>query len=95
MSDSLNAYPAHRDRFWDLLKTYKVTAYVCGHTHNYNTYFHDGVWQVDVGHARGTGDPGAKSTFVMFYVMADTSVWMYTYRLSSDYYLLNDKIQIK
>jgi hypothetical protein len=66
--DSLNEHPANRDRFWSLLWDRGVTAYICGHTHNYSAVQIDGVWQIDVGHARGLGDPGAASAFVMFYV---------------------------
>jgi hypothetical protein len=56
-----------------------VTAYICGHTHNFIVHLHGGVWQIDVGHARGFGDTGARSTFVMFYVMDGGSVWYYPY----------------
>jgi hypothetical protein len=82
--DSLNLYAANRDRFWNALSLYGVTAYICGHTHNYSTFKKDGVWQIDAGHARGAGDTGARSTFVMFYVMTTGSVWHYTYRFDLD-----------
>ncbi|MDY0040622.1 MAG: metallophosphoesterase [Desulforhabdus sp.] len=65
MSDSLNAYPANRDRFWSLLKRNAVVAYFCGHTHNYSAVQIDGVWQLDSGHARGRADTGAPSTFLV------------------------------
>jgi hypothetical protein len=69
----------------DSLNLYNgVTAYICGHTHNYSTFEKDGVWQIDVGHARGVGDTGARSTFVMFYVMTTGSIWYYTYRFDLD-----------
>jgi len=68
MDDSLNAHPANRDRFWNLLKSAGVVAYFCGHTHNYSTVQIDGVWQVDSGHARGQGDTGAPSTFLILHV---------------------------
>jgi hypothetical protein len=79
MADSLNQYPANRDRFWDLLVAEGVTAYICGHTHNYSAVRidengvigGDGVWQIDAGHARGRGDPGARSTFVRVTVDTD------------------------
>jgi hypothetical protein len=77
--DSLNAHPANRDRFWGLLKTKGVAAYICGHTHNYSAVLIDSVWQVDVGHARGLGDTGARSTFVSFHVNGE-SVTFDTYR---------------
>lgn len=63
---------------------YAVTANICGHTHNYSVYQESGVWQIDVGHARGFGDTSARSTFVMFYVMDDGSVWFYPYRLNPE-----------
>jgi hypothetical protein len=79
--DSLNAHPANRDRFWNLLAEFKVTAYICGHTHNYSAVNIGGVWQIDVGHARGTGDPGAPSTFVRIDLDGVGGVSFTTYRL--------------
>jgi predicted phosphodiesterase len=70
--DSLDAYPEHRDRFWNLLKSEGGLAYITGHTHNYSTVKVNGVWQIDVGHARGNGDTGAPSTFVLIHVDGDT-----------------------
>ena len=69
--DSLDKYPSHRDRFWNLLKNSGVVAYFCGHTHNYSAVDIDGVWQIDVGHARGKGDTGAASTFMVVTVAGD------------------------
>jgi len=66
--DSLDQYPAHRDRFWELLRDHGVVAYICGHTHNYSLVQIDDVWQLDAGHARGKGDTGARSTFVVIHV---------------------------
>ena len=63
--DSLNEHPTRRDRFWQLLRDRDVAAYICGHTHNYSAVRFDGVWQIDVGHARGLGDTGARSTVVV------------------------------
>lgn len=82
--DSLNAYLSNRDRFWNALVNYGVTAYFCGHTHNYSAVEIDGVWQIDAGHARGTADTGARSTFIMLYVMGNGNVWFYAYRLDFD-----------
>jgi hypothetical protein len=64
VGDSLDQHPVNRDRFWNLLRERRVTAYLCGHTHGYSAVKIDGVWQVDAGHARGAGDTGAPSTFV-------------------------------
>jgi hypothetical protein len=72
LGDSLDQYPAHRDRFWSLLRNEGVLAYFCGHTHNYSAVNVDGVWQVDAGHARGAGDTGAPSTFVVVRVDGGT-----------------------
>ncbi|MHC4508222.1 MAG: metallophosphoesterase family protein, partial [Planctomycetota bacterium] len=66
VGDSLDQYPAHRDRFWKLLNDEKVIAYFCGHTHNYYAKQVEGpdwepfTWQVDAGNA-GNGTP---NTFV-------------------------------
>ena len=57
--DSLDKYPEHNHRFWSLLREHDVIAYFCGHTHNTSVAKINGVWQIDAGHARGKGDPGA------------------------------------
>ncbi len=84
LNDSLDKYPDHRDRFWNTLVTYGVKAYICGHTHNFSSVNINGVRQIDAGHARGTGDQGARSTFIMFYVMEEGVIRYYTYRLNLD-----------
>jgi hypothetical protein len=109
IDDSLNyfEFESNRDRFWQTLASNGVTAYICGHTHNYSAVKIDAagvvdgagesVWQIDVGHARGYGDTGARSTFIMFYVMDDGSVWLTTYRLNlaSHNYKLTETSQIR
>jgi hypothetical protein len=77
--DSLNKHPTNRDRFWNLLRDEGVVAYICGHTHNYSAVVIDGVWQLDAGHARGMGDTGARSTFILVHVDGDI-VTLETYR---------------
>lgn len=90
--DSLNKYRANRDRFWNLLRTHGVTAYVCGHTHCFSTVniidsgnqsSEDigGVWQVDAGHARGIEYEGVPSTAVVFTVHADGGVDLQVLRM--------------
>ncbi len=80
LGDSLDAFPAHRDAFWALLTAHGVKAYICGHTHNYSTIKIGGVWQMDVGHARGKADTGAPSTFVKITVWKKGAVSYQTYR---------------
>jgi len=72
LGDSLDQYPGNRDRFWQLLREHEVVAYICGHTHNFSAVNIDGVWQLDAGHARGLGDTGAMSTFVLTDIVDDT-----------------------
>jgi len=79
VGESLDQYPDDRDRFWDLLHTRGVAAYLCGHTHNYSAVEVNGVWQLDAGHARGLGDTGARSTFLVIRV-ASGMVTYETYR---------------
>lgn len=70
--DSVSSDPARAERFVALLKKYKVRAYLCGHTHNTSVVkLKSGIWQVDSGHARGAGDPGALSSFVKFRVAGE------------------------
>jgi len=83
VGDSLDQHQANRDRFWNLLREERVTAYLCGHTHGYSAVKIDGVWQVDAGHARGAGDTGAPSTFMLIDVDGD-GVSFETYRDTHD-----------
>ncbi|UCG17058.1 MAG: metallophosphoesterase [Phycisphaerales bacterium] len=68
LQKSLDKHPDRRHRFWSLLRKHGVTAFICGHDHNASVANIHGVWQIDAGHARGKGDPGALSTFVKIYV---------------------------
>jgi hypothetical protein len=90
--DSLDAFPANRDAFWDTLVAYGVIAHFCGHTHNYNIVRMDGVWQIDAGHARGMADTGAPSTFIRISVWKVGGVTYETYRqnLSTQAYRIAD-----
>jgi len=94
--DSLNIHQANRDRFWNTLASAGVTAYICGHTHNYSRIKINGVWQIDAGHSRGMGDIGAKSTFLIFYIMENGSVFMDTHRMAyyNGRYYLYERIQL-
>jgi hypothetical protein len=51
--DSLDEHPENAYLFHELLKSYGVTAYICGHSHNASYSKINGVWQLDAGHARG------------------------------------------
>ncbi len=86
--DALATSPELRDRFWKALAEGGCQLYLCGHTHNYSTIKIEGVWQLDVGHARGTADTGAPSTFVKITVWKKGAVSYQTYRqnLSSGTY---------
>lgn len=79
--DCLNQYPKNRDRFVKLLQEYKVIGYIVGHTHNYSVAKINKLWHMDVGHARGTGDKGARSTFVKIDVSKNQLSYQ-TYRLN-------------
>ncbi len=71
LGEALDAYPANRDRFWALLASRGVTAYICGHTHLYSAAQIDGVWQIEAGHARGEADQIAPSTFLIFEIQGE------------------------
>jgi len=76
---NLDAHPRNSHRFQQLLREHEVTAYFCGHTHNFSYSTINGLWQLDVGHARGIGDRGAPSTFLKLFVGKQTS-WVEVYR---------------
>jgi len=44
-------YLNQRDEFWNILKQYKVTAYICGHEHIYGRQEVEGVYQIVSGSA--------------------------------------------
>lgn len=81
IDDCLNKYPANRDKFVKLLETYNVNSYIFGHTHNYSIVKINKLWHMDVGHARGTGDKGARSTFIKMNIHKKTISYE-TYRLN-------------
>ena len=88
LGDSLDKYPANRDRFWSLLHDKGVTAYICGHTHGYSLVKIEGVWQLDTGHSQGSGETDPPSTFVVIHV-DDGAVIFKTYRVNgSSAYIL-------
>ncbi len=66
--DSLNKYEARRDAFWNLLESYGVHAYFCGHTHFYSRHREPGgtAWQIDAATAGYAAFPdfGGFQTFV-------------------------------
>ncbi len=62
IGDSLDEYPEHRDRFWSLLQTEGVAAFVHGHIHYSRIEEYVGVYQVDDG-ASGLEAPGALTYF--------------------------------
>jgi hypothetical protein len=103
VGDSLDQYPERRDRFWGLLREKGVVVYICGHTHNYSTVRMEGVWQLDVGHARGIADPRAQSTFAVIEVgerfvgyevyRDDASGGSYT-RMHEGYFLIVEEVYL-
>jgi predicted phosphodiesterase len=66
--EDLAIHPERCERMVRLLRQYRVRAYLCGHTHNTSVTRVRGVWQVDAGHARGGGDTGAASSFLVIQV---------------------------
>lgn len=51
---SLDRYPRNRDRFWNLLQTEGVVAYMTGHTHYNKADEHNGVFEVGLGISAST-----------------------------------------
>jgi predicted phosphodiesterase len=63
------------------LQENNVIAYIVGHTHDYSIVKINKLWHIDVGHARGIADKGARSTFVKINIDKD-GVNYETYRLN-------------
>ncbi len=62
--DNLDEHPENNHRFQQLLREHKVTAFICGHTHDFSFTKINGLWQLDTAHCRGLGDKGVRSTFL-------------------------------
>ena len=94
-ADCLNAHPENSHRFQQLLRKHKVTAYICGHTHNFSYSNINGLWQLDTGHCRGIGEKGAQSTFLKFLV-GQRACWVEVYRddANGGPYLLTQTIEL-
>ena len=82
-NDSMNADPALRNEFVELLKRHQVTGFICGHTHNASVAKVDGIWQLDAGHARGIGDKGSPSTFLKVRIQGEQA-WVDVYRADAN-----------
>jgi len=95
--ESLDQYPAERDRFWALLQEYHVTAYINGHTHGYSAKQFGDVWQLDAGQAMGTRAAPSPGTFLIISVQGG-NVNLRTYRGEASPgfgYLLREEVDIK
>lgn len=73
--ECLDGHPEEVRAFIDLLLGHRVTAYLCGHTHDYSAAVVDGVVQIDVGHARGSADTGAPSSFLKVELYSNVAVF--------------------
>jgi len=72
--NSLDKYPTNRDRFWNLLKTERVTAYITSHTHLYKLEEYDGVFEVDCGVSGGHVGQGSWDDFAtLVYTHCDSN----------------------
>ena len=93
--DNLDEDPQNAHRFAKLLRQHSVTAYICGHTHNFSYAKINGLWQIDAGHARGIGDKGSPSTFLKVYVGVN-NCWVKAYRSdhSKNTYLLTHTVTL-
>ena len=95
IGDNLDAHPENNHRFQELLRRHKITAYICGHTHNFSFSKINGLWQIDAGHCRGIGDKGAPSTFLKVWVgRVKCRVDAYRYDVNDNVYSLNRTIEL-
>ena len=80
-------------RFVDILRWHKISAYFCGHTHDFSYAKINGIRQIDAGHMRGVGDEGALSTFLKVSV-SNSHLVVEVFRLSGENYELTNKIKL-
>lgn len=76
--ECLDAHPDEVRAFVELMRSYAVTAYICGHTHDCSYALVDGIPQIDAGHARGNADSGAPSSFLrvnLYANFAELELW--------------------
>ena len=92
---SVSTNATHFARFVELLKRYRVRAYLCGHTHDASVARVKGIWQVDSGHARGGGDTGAPSTFMKVRISGHAA-WVDVYRadVKGEHYRLRKTVEL-
>ena len=64
VGDSLDFDPARRDRFWQILRDARVTAYIAGHEHLYHRQEYDGLTQVVLGSSGSDLEHGFGGEFV-------------------------------
>ena len=77
VGNSLDAHPANRDAFWNLLVKYRVPAFFSGHTHYYYHELHQGVCQISDGNV-GKGAVENRQTYLDVIVgpdQAQVKVW--------------------
>jgi 3',5'-cyclic AMP phosphodiesterase CpdA len=95
--DSVSQDPARAQRFVELLKKHRVSAYICGHSHNTSVVkLKSGLWQADTGHARGGGDTGSPSSFLKFRIVGNAPlVDIYRADPSGRDYRLRQTVELK
>ena len=78
--DSLDAYPANRDAFWQVLEDHGVQVFLCGHTHQYARSRPGTVTEhLDAGNAGNWPDAGEGLTYFDV-VVSDTQAVINVYR---------------
>jgi hypothetical protein len=93
--ESVSTNAVFREKFVQLMKTYPVRAYICGHTHNSSVTKVQGIWQADSGHARGGGDTGSPSTFLKFRIDGKrVSVDVYRAEANGENYKLRKTVEL-
>ena len=77
VGNSLDGHPEDRDAFWDLLKRYRVQAFISGHVHFYYKELRDGVYQISDGNV-GNSKAEKHQTYLDVVVRTDLAqikVW--------------------
>ncbi|MFC1789230.1 hypothetical protein ACFLZE_04880 [Thermodesulfobacteriota bacterium] len=73
VGDSLDEGEGNRDKFFNLLRTERVFAYVSGHCHYYYLEEHEGIFQVNTGVSGGHVGTTAEDVATLGYAHSDSS----------------------
>ena len=95
--DCLDRSPENRDRFWEILSKYQVTAYLCGHTHSYLKQYIQTVWHINLAQLVETDYHNSLANFIVNDDSIQIQIFVPSGRLLDQFSLMprNDALSVK